>query len=38
MVWMIEGKGTDKVPASIKLLMNKESLFKIIDQVPLIIS
>lgn len=34
MVWMIGGKGTYKTSASIKLL---RSLFKTIDQVPLII-
>lgn len=37
MVRMIRGKGTGKVSASIKLLVNKESLFKIVNQIPLII-
>lgn len=34
MVWVIGGKGTEKTSASIELL---GSLFKTIDQVPLII-
>lgn len=38
MVWMIRGKGTGKVSASIKLLVNKESLLTIVNQISLIIS
>lgn len=38
MVWMIRGKGTGKVSASIKLLVNKESSLTIVNQISLIIS